>query len=460
MEKFYSDSEKERIFVERTQREYQKCWAEYESLVAHEKMSEDELAAYNFQQRVEILSYAYENTAFYRNLYKKAGIHPNDVRSEDDWGKLPIVTKEMIRSHFEEFIAHGTIEKYGASFNTGGSTGIPLRIYRDKRGLWPGIQWRFMTWFADRHPGQLLAKRPSLGLDEAFIRRLDNYGDFASRQKGDSKFLPARRYYLDATNMSAERICAFNEDIANARLGYVHGYTGALAEYVGYNKQVGYTMKSTPIVAIGVATQMNAISRRVIEEYFGCPACNAYASREMGWMATECPNSCHDLHVQSDVCAIDIVDENGALIPKGKEGIVVVTSFLNRVMPLIRYRIGDKARYLDRRCDCGRPFPLIAPVSGRESDYLVGRNGRKVFELDAMFDKYPASTKGFQFRQHLPGAVTVVVAPEYSTPGAIDMISEMFSDICKSFGEGIDFKLELVDSIPHDGGKIRFIVYD
>ena len=460
MDRTYSNEEKERIFIDRTQREYPKCWSDYLNLVAHEKMGEEELREYNFRKRLEMLDFAYRNTVFYRKFYDAAGLRPEDVKTEKDWDAVPIVTKQMIRENYREFMVEGDVEKFGVSFNTGGSTGIPLTAFRDRRGLWPGIPWRFTTWYAGRRAGEPVGRLPSHGLDEALIRRLDNYGDFAKRQASDAKRLPARRFYLDAMRMGAERIRAFNDEIKGGEVKYVHGYTGALVEYVRHNIEHGYRFPSVPYVAVGVATQMKDSSRKVIEDFFGCPACNAYASREMGWMGTECPCSNHDLHVPSDVCSIDIVDEDGNKVPDGETGCVVVTSFQNHVMPFVRYRIGDRTRYVGRKCACGMAFPLIAPVAGRETDFLIARNGNKVFESDAMFDRYPTSTKAFQFRQHGPGRVSVLVVPDYGVPNARRQIDEMFEEICRSFGEGIDFDLKLVDSIPHDGGKIRFIVYD
>ena len=119
-----NELEKQRIFVERTQRKYPRVWEGYLELIQHELMSKDELAELNFKKRKAIVRYAYDHTVFYRRLYDSIGFNPRDLKSEDDWNALPVVTKEMVRENFEEMIADQGVRKYGVISNTGGSTGV------------------------------------------------------------------------------------------------------------------------------------------------------------------------------------------------------------------------------------------------------------------------------------------------------------------------------------------------
>ena len=48
-------------------------------------------------------------------------------------------------------------------------------------------------------------------------------------------------------------------------------------------------------------------------------------------------------------------------------------------MPLIRYRIGDRAiAGSGERCPCGRDTPMLAGVTGRSVDMFFGGDGRMV----------------------------------------------------------------------------------
>ena len=62
---------------------------------------------------------------------------------------------------------------------------------------------------------------------------------------------------------------------------------------------------------------------------------------------------------------IEIVDEQGRPTTPGQMGRVLATTLQNRLMPLVRYDMGDYALALNQRCECGRTLPLIGKVLGR-----------------------------------------------------------------------------------------------
>jgi phenylacetate-CoA ligase len=65
-------------------------------------------------------------------------------------------------------------------------------------------------------------------------------------------------------------------------------------------------------------------------------------------------------------------------VPDGTEGNLVATLLVNRAMPLLRYRIGDRGSLLTERCTCGHAFPLLGVVTGRRADVMVLEGGRRV----------------------------------------------------------------------------------
>jgi phenylacetate-CoA ligase len=73
-----------------------------------------------------------------------------------------------------------------------------------------------------------------------------------------------------------------------------------------------------------------------------------------------------------------VLDDTGRPVPDGIEGNLAATVLVNRAMPLLRYRLGDRGSLLPRRCDCGHSFPLLGVVTGRRADTLVLPGGRRV----------------------------------------------------------------------------------
>ena len=116
---------------------------------------------------------------------------------------------------------------------------------------------------------------------------------------------------------------------------------------------------------------MDSETRRLCREHLGPEPIEAYHRAEAGLIALQCPVSCAH-HIQSEVCLVEVVDQNGRPCQPGEVGEVAITTLHNFVMPLIRYATGDLARNLqglDGRpgpCACGRTLPLIERVPAAE----------------------------------------------------------------------------------------------
>ncbi len=57
---------------------------------------------------------------------------------------------------------------------------------------------------------------------------------------------------------------------------------------------------------------------------------------------------------------------------------MLVTPLTNRLMPMIRYDIGDASRLLDGACACGLPLPLMEMDLCRQNDLIRTRSGKTV----------------------------------------------------------------------------------
>jgi phenylacetate-CoA ligase len=67
------------------------------------------------------------------------------------------------------------------------------------------------------------------------------------------------------------------------------------------------------------------------------------------------------------------------LIPTGNAGQckVVSTGFWNTAMPFIRYELEDIVIPSKENCCCGRAFPVIESISGRQADVIRTLSGRE-----------------------------------------------------------------------------------
>lgn len=114
-------------------------------------------------------------------------------------------------------------------------------------------------------------------------------------------------------------------------------------------------------------------------EVFDCLVANNYGCREVWTIAYDC--SCGYLHINDRSILFELVDENNNIISEpDRIGSVVVTSLVQKCMPFIRYKLGDKAQYLEGECKCGKNSRRIVVMPDRH--VIAGTNmyGSKYFK--------------------------------------------------------------------------------
>ncbi|MCX7642084.1 MAG: GH3 auxin-responsive promoter family protein, partial [Elusimicrobiales bacterium] len=120
-----------------------------------------------------------------------------------------------------------------------------------------------------------------------------------------------------------------------------------------------------------------------------------YASADAGVIGFQCSyleKGFHHLFNNSQY--LEIVDSETLKPTKiGEVGEVLITPLGKRKMPLIRYRIGDLARWLDFKCKCGRNEPIFEIV-GRCDD-RIHAGGAHIFVWD--IQKAISSIEGLSF---------------------------------------------------------------
>jgi phenylacetate-CoA ligase len=91
-----------------------------------------------------------------------------------------------------------------------------------------------------------------------------------------------------------------------------------------------------------------------------------YASTELGaTLGLECSQKT-GYHLHEYDYAVEILDPD----PDGF-GEVVFTTLTRSVMPLIRYRTQDVARWVPGRCSCGLPFRRLSAIRGRTDENIA-----------------------------------------------------------------------------------------
>jgi len=136
-------------------------------------------------------------------------------------------------------------------------------------------------------------------------------------------------------------------------------------------------------------------TKRLIEETFGGACIDMGSMAEMTpWMTNaECGRRT-GMHLWQDLVYTEICDpETFRPVPAGAEGTPVYTHLERTSQPMIRLVSGDRTRWTDAPCPCGRTYPRLPDgIYGRFDDMLIIR-GENVYP--SVIEDVLRATPGF-----------------------------------------------------------------
>jgi phenylacetate-CoA ligase len=198
-------------------------------------------------------------------------------------------------------------------------------------------------------------------------------------------------------------------------------------------------------------------TRRRIEQTFHTRVFDSYGMTEFCGLIQECERG--TMHLIPDYGFLEILDDNDEPAGPEDEGHFVWTGFINSAMPLIRYRIGDRGRWLDHGpCACGRAFPIVVPTITRESDVLHCPDGR-LFSPRAL-NQLLKQSNSLRFCQFVHDQrARVVVRAVASNGHAIDEMMQIRAGLQDLLGPGMEVTAGLAtEPLAGPGGKIPLII--
>jgi phenylacetate-CoA ligase len=149
--------------------------------------------------------------------------------------------------------------------------------------------------------------------------------------------------------------------------------------------------------------------------------------------------------------------DNDQPVPDGTSGDFVSTGLLNADMPLIKYRVGDRAALNDATsvCLCGRSLSTLASLEGRIDDLLYTAEGRIVGRLDPVF-KGNLPIRGAQIIQERLDRVRIryVPTPEFTQEAGRSIVDRLQDRMGR-----VEVILEAMEELPRDArGKFRAVI--
>jgi len=416
----------------------------YNFLQGSQWWSRDQLQDYQMQQLSKLLHHAYENVPYYRVVFDERGLKPKGIQDFDDLRELPYLTKEIIRKNLHGLMARNIPKHKLLSRRTSGSTAKPLAFYCELGRTVP-IQNAFVWAMWNRMGYQFNDKRVNLGFE-----RVNKPGYWW-------EFDPSRRMLtLSPFHMTEKNLHSYTKKIREFEPKAIKGLPSTITILSDFMQRHNLSPFSSVRVILCESEMLYSWQRETIESALNCRVFSCYGQFEGVALAGECEES-NEYHVFPEYGVTEVIGRNGEHVKQeGEMGEIVGTSFTNFAMPFIRYRTGDIAVWTNKRCICGRNYDLLKRIEGRESEFIVSKDGHLISTTAVPDSLFMFNVKQFQYYQEKPGEIfiKIVRASNYRQSDSeriIKRISQYMGDV--------KIRLELVSHIPRTSrGKYLLII--
>ena len=416
-------------------------WFRRKQLAKTQWLSKQELDELQLKLLKKLVCHCYDWILYYRQLMDARGIRAEDIKSLEDIKIFPILTKkEVLRAGDRLFSARYPRWLVRTAY-TGGTTGTPLMLRRDLF---------------------------SIGNEHAFVRRQLDWAGIGLRDK--CAYLTGR---LVAKPDQTGRLYAFDPIMNELILSTYHlsantarRYAHAMKQYkikalVGYPSAVyllarsclDFGMKLGLSAVITSSETLTESMRYTIAEAFNCRVFDSYGSAERVCYIFTCERGSY--HVIPEYGLTELIP-----VDNSEDGHcrIVSTGFWNLAMPLIRYELNDVVVKSAESCSCGRWFPMVESIVGRQADTISTPSGRKLGA--AVLTHLLYGTNHIAESQIIQDALDHItiryVVDEKFSKEDLDAFSDL---IVRHLPSELKFKLEEVEEIERtSSGKLRSVI--
>lgn len=331
----------------------------YSRLQQTQWMSAEQLRTFQLEQLQRLVRHAYETVPYWRRKMESLGIRPQDIQQLEDIQRFPTINKKDLKEIGYEIVSRRYPKIFLKTAHTGGTTGLPVPLRRD-------------PW--------------SIAREHAFVRRQFDWAglhlsDRCAYLEGRVVVPPGRRsarlYYYDAVtkeltlstfHLTPQVVGDYIEAMRGYRVSALVAYPSAA--YVLAKGCLDKRLSLKLHCVLTTSETLDEIKKKTIAEAFECSVFDFYGSSERVCYIHMCEKGTY--HAVPEYGLTEFVRAG----PPNEDCCrVISTGFWNMAMPLIRYDMGDLVQPSNRLCQCGRSFPVIEKIIGRDGNVIRTPSG-------------------------------------------------------------------------------------
>ena len=353
----------------------------------------EKLREWQFSRLQELVRHAYVTIPFYAEHYKATGFEPGDLKTWDDFHKLPCVSKDQVIGNYpQRMLKSGYVLDDLIVSRSSGSSGKVLDIAYDSDA---------MIWY-------VLAGLRLYKMCFSYRPWHKQVYVYTSPYPMNSLLGCFPLQFVSTLTPTAEILATLKRSRADLLVCYP-SHLKQILQNVPENERRKIRPK-----AVSVNSEMSTQAERdYLSELLGCPVLDEYSSEELTRIAAQCTHKTY--HLFEDVNYMETLDADGRKTEDA--GVIVGTNLHNFAMPMIRYQQNDLGKIENSECPCGWKFRRLVGFQGRRNDSFEMPSGKILssgFLLDATYEfllAYRTAVKDFCLIQRTRTAVALQIIP-------------------------------------------------
>jgi phenylacetate-CoA ligase len=306
----------------------------------------------------EMLAFSRARVPYYRD---DARYEHAPLRDLAELADLPLLAKPTLRERpLADLLAEGSQDRPYRQFQTSGSTGQRVTVRHDQRTH----DYHMAACF--RRFAATCRYRPT--------DRLTHVRPYVAPTRGFEKLKLFRRH----TILSHRPMAEIKAELLANRPHVLAGQPVHMREVLrALEPDELAVLRRTLKMVLTESELLTDEHRALLVAGYGVPVFDEYSAFEILNVYFECPHG--GRHMAEDRIHVEVVDDAGRPVPAGTEGRLVITPYMERAMPLIRYELGDIGVLDPQPCRCGRAFATMRLTKGRSNDYVILPDGRRLY---------------------------------------------------------------------------------
>ena len=379
---------------------------------------------------LEILNYTRVNTQF--------GIDniPNNLTLKnvrEVLEKLPLVSSYDLSTNLDYYVSKEFKDKNSYLTTTGGTGRNPTSILLSNESY--GIEWAHM-----HHIWSLAEYKKSRDL-KLTLRGKSLKGDKLT------EFNPVyNELVVDTFKVKDSNFQEFINEIKKYEIQYIHGYPSLLKEFIVYFEKYNFkpNIKGVFLGSEGATIE----DKKIISEFFDCKVVHWYGQSEKVALAVDV--DANDMfRVYTSYGYARVVD-----------GELVATSFVNRALPLINYKMGDGAEVVE-----DDKYIYIKNIQSRRGkDFVYFDNNKRISTTAInLHSQIQNEILYYQIHQKELAKIEIRVLQKATSGLDSEKLLEIFSREMKENLKDFEIHVKLVDEeeiVKSHRGKMILLVQE